>query len=149
MAQNNSVFVWETSNYSRGRPNLRNDLNQITNLKSLGFTWKSIANLMGVFPEFLLCDMDFRGFFDVAFHPHISSIVRFVVDRVAKLVLFVSVAEAADSPAPTLRSSLLSPLLPPPLVLGNSLPNSCVADGCWFPSISSFVRFAVFTVLAN
>ena len=35
-----------------------------------------------------------RGFFDVAFDPHISSIVRVVGDRNAKLVLFVSVAEA-------------------------------------------------------
>ena len=94
-------------------------LNQITNLKSLGFTRERIANLLGVFPEVVLCDVDFSGFFDDAFDPHISSIVRFLVDRVAKLVLFVSVAEAGDSPAPTLRrSSLLSPLLPPPLILG-------------------------------
>ena len=41
MAQNNSAFVWKTSNYSRGRSNLRNDMNQVKNLKSLGFTWKS------------------------------------------------------------------------------------------------------------
>ena len=47
-----------------------------------------------------------------------------MVDRPAKLVLFVSVAEADDSPAPTLRSSLLSPLVPLPLILGNSLPNA-------------------------
>ena len=132
MAQNNSVFVWKTSNYSRGRLNLRNDVNQITNLKSLGLTWKRIASLLGVFPEVVLCDIDFHGFFDVAFDPHISSIVCFMIDRVAKLLLFVSVAEADDSPAPSLRSSLLSPLLPPPLVLGNNLPNSCVTDGCWF-----------------
>ena len=85
---------------------------------------------MRVFPAFVLCDLDFSGFFDVAFDPHISSIVRFLVDRVAKLVLFVSVAEADDSPAPTLRrSSLLSTLLPLPLILGNSLPSSCVTDG--------------------
>ena len=31
------------------------------------------------------------GFFDVAFDLHISSIACFVVDRVAKIVLFVSV----------------------------------------------------------
>ena len=91
MAQNNSLFVWKTSNYSRGRSNLRNDMNQVTNLKSLGFTRERIANLLGVFPEVVLCDIDFSGFFDVAFDPHISSIVLFVVDRVAKLVLFVSV----------------------------------------------------------
>ena len=141
MAQNNSVFVWKTSNYSRGRPNLRNDMKQVTNPKSLGFTWERTANLLGFFPEVVLCDIDLRGFFDVAFDPHIFSIVRFVVDRVAKLALFVSVAEADDSPAPTLRSSLLSPLLPPPLVLGNSLPNSYVTDDCWFSYISSFAMF--------
>ena len=87
-------------------------MNQVTNLKSLGFTWKRIASLLGVFPEVVLCDIDFRGFFDVAFDPHISSIVRFMVDRATKLVLFVSVAEADDLQAPTLKSSsLLSPLL--------------------------------------
>ena len=88
-------------------------MNQVTNLKLLGFTWKRIANLLGVFPEVFLCDIDFRGFSQVAFDPHVSSIVRFVVYRIAKLVLFVSVAEADDSPAPTLRGSLLPPLLPP------------------------------------
>ena len=82
-------------------------MNQVTNLKSLGFTRERIANLLGVFPEVVLCDIDFRGFFDVAFDPNIFSIVRFVVDRAAKLVLFVSVAETVDLPAPTLRSSLL------------------------------------------
>ena len=112
MAQNNSLFVWKTSNCSRGRSNLGNDMKQVTNLKSLSFTWERIAKLLGVFPEVVLCDIDFSGFFDVAFDPHISSIVRFVVDRFAKLVLFVSVAEADNSPAPTLRTSLLSPLLP-------------------------------------
>ena len=91
MAQNNSLFVWKTSNYSRGRSNLRNDMNQVTNLKSLGFTRERIANLLGVFPEVVLCDIDFSGFFDASFDPHISSIVHFVVDRVAKLILFVSV----------------------------------------------------------
>ena len=79
-------------------------MNQVTNLKSLGFTRERIANLLGVFPEVVLCDIDFSGFFDVAFGPHNSSIVRFLVDRFAKLVLFVSVAEADDSLAPTPRS---------------------------------------------
>ena len=97
MAQNNSLFVWKTSNYSRGRSNLRNDMKKVTNLKSLGFTRKKIAKLLRVIA-------DFSGLFDVAFDPHISSIIRFVVDRVAKLVLFESVAEADDSPAPPLRS---------------------------------------------
>ena len=98
LAQNNSVFVWKTSNFSCGRPNVKNDRNQRTNLKSLGFTWKRIANLLGFFPEVVFCNIDFRGFFDVAFDPHISSIIRFVVERVAKLVSFVSVAEVDDSP---------------------------------------------------
>ena len=86
MAQNNSLFVWKTSNCSRGRSKLRNDIDQVTNLKSLGFTQKKIENLLGVFPEVVLCDIDFRGFFDVAFDPHISSIVRFVVDRVVIII---------------------------------------------------------------
>ena len=102
MVQNNSLFVWKTSNYSRGRSNLRNGMKQVTNLKSLGFTRERIAKLPGVFPEVVLCDIHFSGFFDVAFDPHISSTARFVIDRVAKLLLFVSVAEADDSPSPTL-----------------------------------------------
>ena len=141
MTQNNSLFVWKISNYNRGRSNLINDMNQETNLKSLGFTRERIANLLAVFPGIALCEIDFSGFFDVAFDPHISLIVRFVVDCVAKLVLFVSVAETDDSPAPTLGGSLLSPLLPLPLILGNSLPNSCVTDGCWYSFISHFALF--------
>ena len=94
MAPNNLLFIWKTSNYSRGRSNLRNDTKQVTNLKSLSFRWERIANLLGVFAEVVLCDIEFSGFFDVAFDPHILSVVRFVVDRLAKLVLFVSVAEA-------------------------------------------------------
>ena len=101
MAQNNSLFVWKTSNCSRGTSNLRNDMNQVTNLKSLLFTQERIAKLLGVFPDVVLCDIDVSGFFDVAFDPHTSSMVRFMVDRVAKLVLFVSDAEADDSPVPT------------------------------------------------
>ena len=92
------------NNYSCERSNLRNDMNQVTNLKSLGLTRERIANLLGVFPEVVLCGIDFSGFFDVAFDHHISSIARFVVHRVAKLVLFVSVVEADDAPALTLRS---------------------------------------------
>ena len=143
MAQNNSLFVWKTLNYSRGRSNLRYDMKQLTNLKSLGITRERIAKLLGVFPEVVLCDTDFSGFFGVAFDLHISSIFRFVADRVAKLVLSVSAAEADDSPAPSLRSSLLSHLLPLSLKLGNSLPNSCVTDGYLFSSISHL--FTMFT----
>ena len=115
MAQNNSLFVWKTSNYSRVRSKLRNTMNQVTNLNSF-FTCKRIANVLGAFSEVVLCDIDVRAFFDVAFDPHISSIVGFAIDRVAKLVLFVPVAGAEDSPPPALKSSLLSSLLPPSLI---------------------------------
>ena len=101
MLPNNSVFVWKTSSCNRGRANLKNYMNQVKNLKSLRFTCQTIANLLDVFREVVLCDIDFCGFVDVAFDSHISSIVHFVVDCVAKLVLFVSVAEVDDSPAPT------------------------------------------------
>ena len=42
MAQNNSVvvFVQKTSNDSLGIPNLKIDMNQVTNLKSLCFYMK-------------------------------------------------------------------------------------------------------------
>ena len=133
MAQNNPLFVWKTSNYTSGKSNLINDMKQVTNLKSLAFsTPERIANLLGVFREVVLCGIDFSGVFDVAFDPHISSTLRFVVERVAK---------ADHSPASTLRISLLSPLLPLPLILGNSLPNCCATDGCCFSSISHFAMF--------
>ena len=44
-------------------------MKQVTNLKSLGFTRERITKLLGVFPEVVLCDRDFNGFFDVAFDP--------------------------------------------------------------------------------
>ena len=142
MTQNNWLFVWKTSNYSRGRSNLRNDMNQVTNLKSLGFRRERIASkFTGSFSWGCFMRHRLQWFLWCCFWSPISSIVRFVADRVAKLVLFLSVAEADDSPAPTLRSSLLSPLLPLPLILGNSLPNSCATDGCWFLSINHFALF--------
>ena len=58
MAQNNSLFVWKTSNYCCGRSNLRNDMNQVINWQSLGFTQERIANILGVFPEVVLSDID-------------------------------------------------------------------------------------------
>ena len=136
MAQNSSVFVWRASNYSRGRSDLRNDMNQVTNLNSLeknskftvSFSWCCFMRHSLLW--FLWCCF---------WSPHISSKIRFVIDCVVKLVLFVSVA---DSPASTLRSCLLSPVLPPSLVLGNSLPNSCVTDGCWFSFFSPFTMFS-------
>ena len=73
---------------------MRNNINQVKNLKPLGFTWKRIANFLGVFSEVVLSDMHFHGFIDIAFDPHISSIIHFVVYRVAQLELFGSVSEA-------------------------------------------------------
>ena len=55
-------------------------MNQVTNLKLLGFTWKK----QQIYFEFLQ-----------VFYPHISAMVRFVVDGVTKLV-FVSVTVEAD-----------------------------------------------------
>ena len=71
MAQSNSLFVWKTLSYSSGKTNLRNGMNEVTNLQLLGFRQEIIANLLGVFPEVVLCDIDLRGFFDVVFDPHI------------------------------------------------------------------------------
>ena len=142
MAQSNSLFVWKTSNCSRGRSSLGIYMNQVINLNSLGFTWKRIANLLGVFPEVFLCDIDFRAFCDVAFNPHIYSIVHFVLVHATKLVLFVSVAEVNDSQAsnPKKLSAFASPPSTP-YILGNSLPNSCETDTYWFSCISLFVMF--------
>ena len=69
MLPNNSVFVWKTSSCNRGRANLRNYMNQVKNLKSLGFTCQTIANLLDVFHEVVLCDIDFCGFVDVVLIP--------------------------------------------------------------------------------
>ena len=90
MAQNNAgfLFVQKTSNDSCGRPNLRIDMNQATNLKSLGFTWRKVADLLVISTE--------------VFNPHISVIVRFVVNGVAKLLFESVLVEADDSPSPTL-----------------------------------------------
>ena len=48
-------------------------MNQVTNLKSLGFTWKKEQ----IFFEFLQ-----------VFYPHISAIVLFVVEIVTKVVFY-------------------------------------------------------------
>ena len=69
-------------------------MNRVTNLKSPSFTRKKVANLLGVFPDVVSCIIDFCSFFDVVFDSRISSVVSFVVDPVAKLVLFLSDAEA-------------------------------------------------------
>ena len=78
MIQNNSLFCLEQS--------WRNDMNQVTNLKSLCFTRERIANMLGVFHEAVLCDIDFSGFFDVAFDPHISSIARFQTCQLSRFL---------------------------------------------------------------
>ena len=94
MAQNNSVFifVWKTINDSCGRTNLRIDMNQVTNLKSL--EWRKIANLLGV---------------STSFWSKFSEIVQFVVDGVAKLK-FVSVEVCICRSRWFPCSYLLSPL---------------------------------------
>ena len=115
---------------------MRNDLNQVTNLKSLGFKWKRIANLLGVFPKIVLCKIHFHGFFDVAFDSHIFSIVRFVVDCCKTSFICISCCSRwFTSTNPKKLSAFIPP--PLPLVLG-SLPNSYGTNGCWFLSISPF-----------
>ena len=91
MGQNNSVFVFvrKTWKYSHRRPNLIIDMNQVTNLKSLGFTWEK-WQIYRESPQ--------------VFDPHISAIVRFVSDCVAKL-LYVPVLVEDYLPAPTLWST--------------------------------------------
>ena len=120
MVQNNSVFVWKTLNYSRRRANLRNDMNDVTNLKSLGFTWKRIASLLGIFPVymrhrlpwFLWCCFWSPYLFNSPFYGS----RWFTRNNPKKLSPFT--------------------LLPPPLA------NSWVTDGCWFSSIDPFTMFA-------
>ena len=96
MAQNNSVFVfvWKTSNNSHGGPNLIIDMNQVTNLKSLGFYMEKIGNWLGVSTSLwsqYFCNRPFCG------------------RRCCKLVFVSVIAEADDSPGPTRWSFLLSP----------------------------------------
>ena len=141
MAQNNSLFLWKTSNCNRGRSNLRNGMNQETNLQPLGFTQERVSKFTRGFSWGSFIHQRLPWFSWCCFWPPYFSVVRFVVDRTAKLVLFVSDAEADDSPAPNQGSSLSSALFLPPLTLGNSLFNSCVTDGYWFSSINHFVVF--------
>ena len=81
MAQNNPVlvFVCQTSNDNHGRLNLRIGMNQVTNLKLLGFTWNK-KQIYWEPPQ--------------VFDPHIPAIAQFVVDGVAKLVfnLFICIS---------------------------------------------------------
>ena len=55
MAQSNSVFafIWKTSNDSRGRTNLRVDMNQVTNLKSLEFFTNFWSPYFGYLYQFI------------------------------------------------------------------------------------------------
>ena len=89
MGQNNSAFIFfrKTSSKSRGRPNLRADMSQVTNLKSLRFTWKK-KQIYWESPQ--------------VFYPHISAIFHFVVGGVVKVIFVSVVVEADDSPASTL-----------------------------------------------
>ena len=106
MTQNNSGFVFarKTSNDNRGRSNLRIDMNQETNLKSLGFKWKKILVVQGVSTSFwspYFCNRPFCG------------------RRCCKTSICISCCrEAGDSPVPTLWSSLLSSPLPPSTCIG-------------------------------
>ena len=137
MTKNNSVFLWKIPNYSSGRPNLRIDMNQVTNLKSLASTWKKIANLVGVFSEIALWDIDFRGFFDVAFDPHHLFCSRPCCKT--GIICISCWSRWFTSTNPKKLSAL--PVLPPPFVLGKVIPNSCVADVCWLQSFSPFAMF--------
>ena len=53
----------------------------------------------------------------------------------------ICIREGDDSPTPTLWNFLFSPTFLPPLVLGNSLSNSCWINGYWLSSISPFTMF--------
>ena len=97
MAQNNSLFVWKISNYSWGRSNLRNDLNQVTS-RITGFYMGKNSKFTGSFSWgcfmwhrlqcFLWCCFWSPYFFNCLFcgRPCCKTSI----------------------PAPTLRSSLLS-----------------------------------------
>ena len=53
------------------------------------FYMRKNSKFTGSFSWGCLCNIDFCGFSDIAFDPHISSIIHFVVDHLAKLVLLV------------------------------------------------------------
>ena len=142
MAQNNSLFVRKTSNYSRGRLNLRNDMNQVTNLKSLGFTRERITNLLGGFPEVVLCDIDrLQWFLWCCFWcPYFFN--RPFCGRTCCKTSIICISYWSrwfTNTNPKKLTAFTSP--PSTFIVGNSLPNSCVADGCWFSFISRFVMF--------
>ena len=111
MAHNNSVFVFvrKTSNDSCGRPNLRIDMNQVTNLKSLGFASKNIINILEVTTHFWSLYFWNRSFCG---------------RRCCKTSICISCCWSRWFTCTNLWSSLLSSPLPSPLVLGNSLSNS-------------------------
>ena len=95
MAQNNSLFVWKTSNYSRGtwlekwhKPSNKSEITGFYTGKNSKFT--------GSFSWGCFMRHRLQWF---SFYPHMYSIVRFAVDLVTNLVLFVFVAEADDSSA--------------------------------------------------
>ena len=103
-------------------------MNQIINLKSLDFTRKKIANLLGVSKSFwspYFCNRPFCG------RKCCKTSTNITCCR-SRWFIYTT----------TLWSSLLSPALPPPLVLENSFSNSWWTDGCYFSSISPFAMFA-------
>ena len=119
MTQNNSVFVFCLENLKRQSwsPNWRIYKNQVTNPKSLGFTWKKIANLLGVsvcFWSLHFCNRLFccKQFCETSICISCCRSRWFTCTNPMKLPAFIS----------TLSS----------LVLGNSLSNTCWADGFWF-----------------
>ena len=106
-----------------------------------GFYMEKIANLLRVSTSFLspyFCNRSFCGTRCCE-----TSICRDLYQLKLVCETSISCLEADGSPAPTLWSSLLSPPFPPPLVLGNSLSNSCSTDSCWFSSIITFAMFAI------
>ena len=128
MGQNNSVFgfVRKTSNDSCGKPNLRNDMNQVTNLKSLVFSWKKIAYLLGFS----------TSFWSLCFWKR-----PFCGRRCYKTSVCISCCRSRWFTY-TNPMKLSDFTFPPPLVLGSNLSNSCLGDCCWFSSINPFAMFA-------
>ena len=131
MAQKNLLFVWKTSNYSRGRSNMKNDMkhagknNNITGSFSWGwFMWHRLQ-------WFLWCCFWSPYFFNCSF-----------CGRPCCKTIIICISCWSRWFTSTNTKNLTAFTSPPlPLILGNSLPNSCVTDGCWFSSISHFAMF--------
>ena len=136
MAQNNPtfVFVWKTLNDSSGRPNLRIVINQVTNLKSLGFTWRKLVNLLKVSTSFwspYFCNRPFCGRrcckTSVCNNYGRSGWFACINSMKLSAFIFPSYASYASCASYTIY-----------LVLESSLSFSCWRDGCWFSFISFY-----------